>query len=41
MKSNEEYPPMLERSNEPRMCLNVPGRISVDEHQTVPCIIFD
>ena len=32
---------MLERRTEPRMHLHVPGKISVDEHQTLPCMVFD
>ena len=32
---------MLERRSEARTPLNVAGRISLDEHRALPCIVFD
>ena len=32
---------MLERRDVPRTLLNTVGRISLDEHRTLPCLLFD
>lgn len=32
---------MLERRSQSRTHLNVVGKISIEEHQSLPCIVFD